>query len=131
QRLTVDWTRCAGHGLCAHLVPELVQLDGQGYPDFLDMPVPPWLASQASQAVEMCPALALRLTPVSERKGRGAVFPTSDAGAPDERGGCGEGARQGRGGKAAPSGGPRASEPGKHSDRGPGGHRGVDRPARR
>ena len=40
QRLTVDWTRCAGHGLCAHLVPELVQLDGQGYPDFLDMPVP-------------------------------------------------------------------------------------------
>ena len=62
QRLTVDWTRCAGHGLCAHLVPELIQLDGQGYPDFLDMPVPPWLTSQAAQAVEMCPALALRLT---------------------------------------------------------------------
>jgi ferredoxin len=62
KRLTIDWTRCAGHGLCAHLVPELVQLDGQGYPDFLDMPVPPWLTSQAAQAVEMCPALALRLT---------------------------------------------------------------------
>jgi hypothetical protein len=43
-------------------VPELVQLDGQGYPEFLDMPVPPWLTSQAAQAVEMCPALALRLT---------------------------------------------------------------------
>jgi NADH:ubiquinone oxidoreductase subunit F (NADH-binding)/ferredoxin len=62
SRLSVDWTRCRGHGLCAHLVPELVQLDGQGYPVFLDMPVPPWLRSEAQQAVQMCPSLALRLT---------------------------------------------------------------------
>ncbi len=62
NRLTVDWTRCRGHGLCAHLVPELVQLDGQGYPVFLDMPVPPWLQNEAQQAVQMCPSLALRLT---------------------------------------------------------------------
>jgi NADH:ubiquinone oxidoreductase subunit F (NADH-binding)/ferredoxin len=60
-RLTVDWTRCRGHGLCAHLVPELVQLDGQGFPVFLDMPVPQWLQSEAQQAVQMCPSLALRL----------------------------------------------------------------------
>ena len=31
----------------------------------LDMPVPPWLERGARQAVEMCPALALRLTPAS------------------------------------------------------------------
>jgi ferredoxin len=62
SRLSVDWTRCRGHGLCAHLVPELVQLDGQGYPVFLDMAVPPWLHSEAQQAVQMCPSLALRLT---------------------------------------------------------------------
>jgi NADH:ubiquinone oxidoreductase subunit F (NADH-binding)/ferredoxin len=61
SRLTVDWTRCRGHGLCAYLVPELVQLDGQGFPEFLDVPVPFWLARQAEQAVEMCPALALSL----------------------------------------------------------------------
>jgi NADH:ubiquinone oxidoreductase subunit F (NADH-binding)/ferredoxin len=61
-RMSVDWTRCRGHGLCAHLVPELVQLDGQGYPVFLDMPVPEWLESEAQQAVQMCPALALRMT---------------------------------------------------------------------
>jgi hypothetical protein len=42
-------------------VPELVQLDGQGFPEFLDVPVPFWLARQAQQAVEMCPALALSL----------------------------------------------------------------------
>ena len=61
-RLSVDWTRCRGHGLCAHLVPELVQLDGQGYPVFLDVPVPPWLEQEAQQAVQMCPSLALRMT---------------------------------------------------------------------
>ena len=61
-RLSVDWTRCRGHGLCAHLIPELVQLDGQGYPVFLDMPVPAWLQPEAHQAVQMCPSLALRLT---------------------------------------------------------------------
>ena len=61
SRLTVDWTRCRGHGLCAHLVPELVQLDEQGYPAFLDMAVPPWLQSQAQQAVQMCPSLALTM----------------------------------------------------------------------
>jgi NADH:ubiquinone oxidoreductase subunit F (NADH-binding)/ferredoxin len=61
-RLAVDWTRCSGHGLCARLVPELIRLDEHGYPEVLDAPVPFWLARDASQAVEMCPALALRLT---------------------------------------------------------------------
>ena len=62
-RLAVDWTRCRGHGLCSRLVPELVQLDSQGFPVFLDMPVPFWLEQNAAQAVQMCPALALRLEP--------------------------------------------------------------------
>lgn len=60
-RLTVDWTRCAGHGLCARLAPELIKLDADGYPDFLDVPVPFWLLRDAGQAVDMCPALALSL----------------------------------------------------------------------
>ena len=42
-------------------MPELVQLDGQGYPVFLAMPVPAWLQPEAQQAVQMCPSLALRL----------------------------------------------------------------------
>jgi NADH:ubiquinone oxidoreductase subunit F (NADH-binding)/ferredoxin len=66
SRLTVDWTRCRGHGLCSRLVPELIQLDEHGYPEFLDVPVPFWLSRDASQAVDMCPALALTLSAASE-----------------------------------------------------------------
>jgi NADH:ubiquinone oxidoreductase subunit F (NADH-binding)/ferredoxin len=62
-RLAIDWTRCRGHGLCAHYVPELMQLDGQGYPMLLDMPVPPWLEQHAWRAVDGCPELALRMVP--------------------------------------------------------------------
>jgi NADH:ubiquinone oxidoreductase subunit F (NADH-binding)/ferredoxin len=77
-RLTVDWTHCRGHGLCAHIVPELVQLDRQGFPVMLDAPVPPWLEHAAEQAVGMCPGLALRLTPAGPAQapgqaGRGGI----------------------------------------------------------
>ncbi|MEU7897012.1 NADH-ubiquinone oxidoreductase-F iron-sulfur binding region domain-containing protein [Nonomuraea sp. NPDC049152] len=58
-RLDVDWTRCQGHGLCAHLLPEFVDLDDHGYPSFRE--VPGWMGREARRAVEMCPALALRL----------------------------------------------------------------------
>jgi NADH:ubiquinone oxidoreductase subunit F (NADH-binding)/ferredoxin len=61
-RLSVDWTRCRGHGLCARLVPELVEMDEHGYPKLLQVPVPFWLRKDAAQAVDMCPALALSLT---------------------------------------------------------------------
>jgi NADH:ubiquinone oxidoreductase subunit F (NADH-binding)/ferredoxin len=61
ESLVVDWSRCRGHGLCAHLVPELIHLDNQGFPVIMSIPIPPWLERDASQAVTMCPALALRL----------------------------------------------------------------------
>jgi len=73
-RLLVDWTKCAGHGLCGRLVPELIQLDRHGYPAFLDMPVPFWLERDARQAVATCPALALRVE-------RGAAAPPPGGGA--------------------------------------------------
>ncbi|MBF8192098.1 ferredoxin [Nonomuraea sp. K274] len=58
-RLEVDWSRCQGHGLCAHLLPEFVDLDDYGFPSFRN--VPGFMAKEARRAVEMCPALALRL----------------------------------------------------------------------
>ncbi|MDG4832588.1 NADH-ubiquinone oxidoreductase-F iron-sulfur binding region domain-containing protein [Solwaraspora sp. WMMD1047] len=61
-RLSVDWSRCDGHGLCAHVVPEFIRLDGNGFPAFPPTPVPTWLEAGARKAVRMCPALALRLS---------------------------------------------------------------------
>lgn len=70
KRIVIDWSRCDGHGLCAHLVPELIHLDSNGYPVVMDIPVPGWLEKDAEKAVEMCPALALRLVK-DQKKGGG------------------------------------------------------------
>jgi ferredoxin len=53
---------CHAHGLCAELLPELVDLDEWGYPILADGGVvPPALMDQAKAAVAACPTLALRL----------------------------------------------------------------------
>ncbi len=59
--IDVDRTRCAGHGLCAELLPELIRLDDWGYPIVAPGPVPEHLAEHARRAVASCPALALAL----------------------------------------------------------------------
>ncbi|MEO3747849.1 NADH-ubiquinone oxidoreductase-F iron-sulfur binding region domain-containing protein [Plantactinospora sp. B5E13] len=64
SKLVVDWSRCDGHGLCAHVAPEFIRLDANGFPAFPSSPVPTWLESGARKAVRMCPELALRLLPV-------------------------------------------------------------------
>jgi ferredoxin len=58
SRLVVDWTRCDGHGLCARLLPEMVQLDEWGFPV-----VGPLTADERDvrTAVATCPRLALRV----------------------------------------------------------------------
>jgi sulfoxide reductase heme-binding subunit YedZ len=61
QRLRVDPVRCTGHGLCAELLPELIILDGWGYPLLADRLVPASLAGRARRTVTDCPALALSL----------------------------------------------------------------------
>ncbi|SCG39554.1 NADH-quinone oxidoreductase subunit NuoF family protein [Micromonospora halophytica] len=61
QKLTLDWSRCDGHGLCAHVVPDFIRLDHNGYPAFPATPVPTWLKEGAMKAVKVCPELALRL----------------------------------------------------------------------
>jgi ferredoxin len=58
--LDVDPILCRAHGLCAELVPEVVDLDEWGYP--LIRPSVPGLAyAHARAAVNSCPTLALRL----------------------------------------------------------------------
>ncbi|MFC4150490.1 NADH-ubiquinone oxidoreductase-F iron-sulfur binding region domain-containing protein [Micromonospora mangrovi] len=61
QKLTLDWSRCDGHGLCAHVVPDFIRLDANGYPAFPATPVPTWLREGTLKAVKVCPELALRL----------------------------------------------------------------------
>ncbi len=60
-RMRVNPIACAGHGLCAELLPERIILDEWGYPIVSGEPVPPPLEAFARRAVTDCPALALML----------------------------------------------------------------------
>lgn len=60
-RLRVEWPTCAGRGICAELLPELIALDDWGYPVIDGEPVPPQLEPLARRAVAACPTLALKL----------------------------------------------------------------------
>ena len=72
-KLELDPIACAGHGLCADLLPELIELDEWGYPMINDR-VPAGLAGHARRAVSACPALALKLSRVSrDKETRGAA----------------------------------------------------------
>jgi ferredoxin len=71
--LRVDPIRCDGHGLCAELVPELVELDEWGYPIVSEEPVPRELEQHARRAVAACPTLALMLVRERERRRRSTI----------------------------------------------------------
>ena len=75
-RLAVDWLQCRGHGLCAELLPEALDLDDWGYP-VVRGEVPTEALPHARAAVAACPALALRLRPSP---------PTASAGRPSRAG---------------------------------------------
>jgi ferredoxin len=68
KALRVDPIRCDAHGLCAELLPELIELDEWGYPIVHGETVPSELEPHARRAVAACPTLALRL--VRPREGR-------------------------------------------------------------
>ncbi|MFF4038239.1 ferredoxin [Streptomyces sp. NPDC001816] len=47
---------CTGQGLCAELLPELIDLDEWGSPILKDRAVPDQLRTHARRAVAVCPA---------------------------------------------------------------------------
>jgi ferredoxin len=61
QRVAIDRIKCDGHGVCADLLPEMIQLDDWGYPIIDATTVPEHLFQHARRAVNACPMLALRL----------------------------------------------------------------------
>ena len=64
-RLVVDWVRCDGNGVCAELMPEVVELDDWGFP-VVKGTVPARLVRLAERAATSCPSRALRLVPAAE-----------------------------------------------------------------
>jgi ferredoxin len=61
KTIRVDPIACDGHGLCAELFPERIELDDWGYPIVDQEPITPALEAHARRAVAECPKLALRL----------------------------------------------------------------------
>ena len=59
--LVVDRIACDGFGMCAELLPELIDLDEWGYPIIAADGVPDELLDHARRAVAVCPVLALKL----------------------------------------------------------------------
>ena len=73
--LVIDRIACDGFGMCAELLPELIELDDWGYPIVVAGGVPDALIDHARRAVAVCPVLALKLaripTAQPERGGAG------------------------------------------------------------
>jgi ferredoxin len=59
-RLEVDRIACDGFGMCAELLPEIIELDDWGYP-IVHTLLPKKLLPMARRAVDVCPVLALRI----------------------------------------------------------------------
>lgn len=67
--LHIDWTACEGRGLCAELLPDVLERDEWGYPvarrggtaERTDVPVVWEELDAAADAVALCPRLALGL----------------------------------------------------------------------
>jgi ferredoxin len=59
----IDRIACDGRGLCAELLPEMIELDDWGYPIVSGAAVPGQLEPMARRAIAACPLLALRLQP--------------------------------------------------------------------
>lgn len=65
-KLRLDPIVCDGRGLCAELLPEMIDLDDWGYPIMRRDPVPPEVVAAARRAAAACPTLALRLERLQE-----------------------------------------------------------------
>jgi ferredoxin len=66
--VAVDRIKCDGHGVCADLLPEMIELDDWGYPIILPGAIPASVMPHARRAVSGCPTLALRLQALAARR---------------------------------------------------------------
>jgi ferredoxin len=61
SHLSIDWTRCDGHGLCAALLPQRISRDEWGFPVLHDDAVNAADEPDVRLTIAACPALALYL----------------------------------------------------------------------
>jgi ferredoxin len=61
MRVTVNETRCEGHGMCADVAPDVFELNDEGVAVVLLDPVPKPFVRQAEAGVRVCPVVALML----------------------------------------------------------------------
>jgi ferredoxin len=59
HNVRVNPIACAAHGMCAELLPEMIELDEWGYPVVDGRPLPAELLAHARRAADACPTFAL------------------------------------------------------------------------
>lgn len=60
MRVTVDEDRCAGHGMCLTLCPEVFELNDDGWAVADPDVVPAEFEDAAREAIDNCPERAIR-----------------------------------------------------------------------
>ena len=68
--LRVNPIACTGHGVCAELLPEIIELDPWGYTILRSAVIPPALVLHARRAAATCPTLALILERAQIHRGQ-------------------------------------------------------------
>ncbi|HET6733600.1 ferredoxin [Mycobacterium sp.] len=58
MKITVDDDRCAGHGMCLTLCPEVFTLNDDGYAEALT-DIPAQFEAAVREAIECCPERAI------------------------------------------------------------------------
>ncbi|EHR59181.1 ferredoxin [Saccharomonospora cyanea] len=61
MRITIDYERCEGHGLCALTAPGVFQLDDQGLTRYVAKPADSE-RDNVMQAIQDCPVQAIRVS---------------------------------------------------------------------
>jgi ferredoxin len=59
MKITVDDDRCAGHGMCLTLCPEMFALNDDGYAESRMTDVPVEFQAAVREAIECCPEHAI------------------------------------------------------------------------
>jgi ferredoxin len=62
-RIVLDRAKCTGIGICESFAPTVFEVDDNGELVVLSAEVPEGALGEVTEAVEGCPAMALRLAP--------------------------------------------------------------------